>query len=445
MYGLVLEGGGGKGSYQVGAFKALNELGLEVGAVAGTSVGALNGAMYVQGDSEKAYELWYNVDPSSIFNLSKDELDAFSSIGKNQGLNRAALNSVFKRARKIVSEKGLDVQPLINLVKETLDEDRIRKSPVEFGIVTVDLTGRKAVEIFKEEIPQGKLVDYIIASASFPAFKPAVIDGKTYIDGAFYNNLPIDLVNRKGFKDIIVIRTFGIGMKKKVDTSNLNIINIEPYDSLGPTLDFSRDRARSNMQMGYFDVLRSFRKLKGWRYYVEPMNDDAFFINYLAGMEEWKVSRLCELFGLENCNGKRVLFEHLVPKTADLLGLSSNYTYEDIAIGLMEKAADRISGKAAGIPGSGSAGSLGGIPGSGSAGGLTGGNGENTFGKVGLERFRIYTFNEFFDSLLKHYVYYNDDFIKEIPMFLRNKELISRLTRDRIISSIANLIFGAGS
>ena len=50
MIGLVLEGGGAKGSYQIGVCKALAELGLEVGGVAGTSIGALNGAMIVQGE-----------------------------------------------------------------------------------------------------------------------------------------------------------------------------------------------------------------------------------------------------------------------------------------------------------------------------------------------------------------------------------------------------------
>jgi NTE family protein len=403
MYGLVLEGGGGKGSYQVGACRALQELGKEVSAVAGTSVGALNGAMFVQNDIDKAYDLWYNLCPSNIFNLTGEELEAFSKIGAYQGINRQALNNVFKRARKIISDSGLDVQPLIRLVKGVLDEEKIRKSPIHFGIVTVDLTEKKAVEIYKEDIPEGRLVDYVIASASFPAFKPAVIDGKTYMDGGFYNNLPIDLVSRKGMRDIIVIRTFGIGLKKKIDTSGLNIINVEPYENLGPTLDFNPERARKNMQMGYFDVLKVFRKLKGRKYYIEPINDDGYFINYLAGMQDWKQAGLCELLGLENSSSKRMLFEHLVPRTADLLGLSGDYSYEDLAIGLMERVAD----------------------------------------SAGLDRFRIYTFREFLDAILENYVFFKDDFVKEIPAFLRNRDLISRLTRDRIIRSIANIVFGS--
>ena len=61
MYGLVLEGGGAKGAYHIGAYKAIKDMNIEIGGVAGTSVGALNGAAIAQDDFEKAYELWYNM------------------------------------------------------------------------------------------------------------------------------------------------------------------------------------------------------------------------------------------------------------------------------------------------------------------------------------------------------------------------------------------------
>lgn len=48
-YGLVLEGGGAKGAYQIGAWKALREAGVKLKGIAGTSVGALNGCPYLHG------------------------------------------------------------------------------------------------------------------------------------------------------------------------------------------------------------------------------------------------------------------------------------------------------------------------------------------------------------------------------------------------------------
>ena len=65
-YGLVLEGGGAKGAYQIGAWKALKEAGVKIRGVAGTSVGALNGALVCMGDVERAENLWKDISNSMV-------------------------------------------------------------------------------------------------------------------------------------------------------------------------------------------------------------------------------------------------------------------------------------------------------------------------------------------------------------------------------------------
>ena len=77
MYGLVLEGGGSRGSYEIGACKAICELGLEISYVAGTSVGALNGAMVVQGDVDRAYEIWHDINPGSVIKMTGNEMEHY--------------------------------------------------------------------------------------------------------------------------------------------------------------------------------------------------------------------------------------------------------------------------------------------------------------------------------------------------------------------------------
>ena len=72
MFGLVLEGGGAKGAYQIGAWKALRELGVKIKGVAGTSVGALNGAMIVQNDFDTAYEVWHNISFGKILKVDEE-------------------------------------------------------------------------------------------------------------------------------------------------------------------------------------------------------------------------------------------------------------------------------------------------------------------------------------------------------------------------------------
>ncbi len=100
---------------------------------------------------------------------------------------------------------------------ESIDEDKIRNSGKDFGIVTVSLSDLKPLEVYIEDIPQGgKLIEYLMASAYLPVFKrEKIIDGKIYIDGALYNNLPANLLVDKGYKNLIIVRTNGLGNIKK--------------------------------------------------------------------------------------------------------------------------------------------------------------------------------------------------------------------------------------
>lgn len=207
MYGLVLEGGGAKGSYHIGAYKAIIEEGIDIKGIAGTSVGALNGAMIVQDDFEKAYRIWHDISYSKIINASEEDLRRIKS-GK---LSKGDITLLIDSIRGFFIDKGLDITPLKNLLTELIDEDKIRNSGKDFGIVTVSLTDLKPLEIFIEDIPQGQLVEYLMASAYLPVFKTERIDGKRYIDGGVYNNLPINLLKDKGYENLIVVRTHGQG------------------------------------------------------------------------------------------------------------------------------------------------------------------------------------------------------------------------------------------
>ena len=238
MYGLVLEGGGCRGSYQAGACKALHEMGIRFSCVAGTSVGALNGAMIAQDDIDRMYDLWLDMNPSKVFRLTDEENRGLTCPASGQDLCKAEENT------KIIADRGLDISPLEKMIRENVDEKKLRESPIGFGIVTYDLSGRVPVEIYKEDIPGGQLADYLIASATFPGFKLKNIDGRFYIDGGIYNTLPINLVKDKGCRDIIVIRTFGYGRIRRIDTSGLNITEIKAVESLGPILDFNTERVR---------------------------------------------------------------------------------------------------------------------------------------------------------------------------------------------------------
>ena len=187
--GLVLAGGGSRGAYQIGVWQALRELDFQIQAVAGTSVGALNAAMVAQDDFEGALALWERLTTGDVL-ASGEEAGPFREV---KALAGGLLG-------------GGDATPLYQLARRVLDEEKIRRSPMDFGLVTVRFPDFKPEVLTEEEIPPGKLTDYVLASAAcFPTMKSYEIDGRQYIDGGYYNNLPIQIAYRQGARDIIAV------------------------------------------------------------------------------------------------------------------------------------------------------------------------------------------------------------------------------------------------
>ena len=85
-YGLVLAGGGVRGAYQIGVWKALKELKIKVSAVSGVSIGAVNGALFVQGSKTKAERLWNKIAIDDIILLPK-EMENDENLFKVKKLN----------------------------------------------------------------------------------------------------------------------------------------------------------------------------------------------------------------------------------------------------------------------------------------------------------------------------------------------------------------------
>jgi NTE family protein len=268
--------------------------------------------MIVQGEIDKAYDIWYNLNPEKIIRLTDTERKELKHIGEQE----KRLGAKLERLRKIILDRGLDITPLESLLKEVIDEEKIRNSSIEFGIVTYDLTSRKPVEVYKEDIPHGKLIDYLVASSSLPVFKLKTIDDKIYLDGGIYNVLPVNLVQQKGCRDVVVVRTYTpFGRIRKFNDKGLNIINIGPAESLGPVLDFSTARARKNLLLGYFDAKKVVYNLRGKRYYIEPSKRaEDFFIDYFINLDDASIKSVCELFGIENTMAKEHYLSILYPK-----------------------------------------------------------------------------------------------------------------------------------
>lgn len=270
MRGLALEGGGAKGAYQAGAIKAFNKRGIKFDGVAGTSIGAINAAFYVSGNFDLMYKLWSTADSKKMFGYDTKTLDAL----KNGNITKDLLLKGFGAINKIIKNGGLDTSNIRRILKENVKEDRLRRSPIDYGLVTFNITDFKPVEITKKDIPEGKLVDYIMASAYLPFFKfEKIIDDKFYLDGGVYANCPVDLFIKKGYKEIYAVKAWEGSKVRYTHKNGIKVTVIGSKEKLGSIMDFSPHTVKRKMNLGYYDTLKVLDKLDGKKYYFKRYNE----------------------------------------------------------------------------------------------------------------------------------------------------------------------------
>lgn len=265
-YAIVLEGGGAKGAYEIGVWQALEEAGVKFNAVAGTSVGALNGALMLMGEPAQAVRLWENVKFSQVFEADDVQLKKLYD-GKLRELD---IKSLLRDFAEVIREGGLDMQPLRELLQTYLDEEKIRNSGKKLFLVTYSLTDKKELDMDADELEEGKLCDMLLASAYLPLFRREKLDGKSYLDGSVGNILPLNCLLERGYRDIIVIRIYGVGIEKKIKIPpDANIYTIAPREKLGGILQFDGEQSKKDMRLGYFDGKRMLYGLAGEKYYID--------------------------------------------------------------------------------------------------------------------------------------------------------------------------------
>ncbi|MEI3183257.1 MAG: patatin-like phospholipase family protein [Lachnospiraceae bacterium] len=340
-YGIVLEGGGARGSYQIGAWKALREAGIKIRGIAGASVGALNGALICMDDLEKAEEIWENIRYSQVIDVDDDVIETV----KKLDLKSLDLVKVAEDAKKILKDKGLDITPLKNLIESVVDEDKIRSSDRELYLTTYSVTDRELLVLNAKDIPDGEIGDMLLASAYFPAFRNDKLGGKRYLDGGGWNNVPINILLEHDYKDILVIRIYGLGYDSERTTEipeDVHVTHIAPRQDLGGILEFDRTRARKNMTLGYYDAKRVLYGLEGrWYYLYAPESDVYYFERFLTEIEEFT---RCGLLPMpeqipEELSGYRIYTEQVFPFLAQRMKLKKNWTYKELYLSFLEDTA----------------------------------------------------------------------------------------------------------
>lgn len=340
-YGIVLEGGGARGSYQIGAWKALREAGVKIRGIAGASVGSLNGALMCMDDLEKAEYIWENISYSRIMDVDDDVIESVRKLD----LKAVNLRQAAEDAKRVLREKGFDITPLKELIEGVVDEQKIRSSERELYITTYSVTDRQLLTLDARDIPDGEIGDMLLASAYFPAFKNEKLKGKRYMDGGSLNNVPIDVLLDHGYQDIIVIRIYGLGFdsEKIVEIpDDVNVWRVAPRQDLGGILEFDRKLAKKNITLGYYDAKRLLYGLQGRWYYLDAPHSEAYYFDKMMTEIQmfrsyWPVLEKDEI--PENLQGYRVYTEWLFPIMAEEMELKPGWTYKELYLGVLEHVA----------------------------------------------------------------------------------------------------------
>lgn len=251
MRALVLSGGGAKGAYQVGVWKALRKLNIDIDIITGTSIGAVNGLFIMQNKYVVLKNLWTKKDISNYFGKEYKDLSAPKEAIKIYGNN-------------IIERKGINTDEFTKLIKKSININKVYSSKIKYGLITMNLDSLKPTIITKDKTSKDELIDYAIASASaFPVLNIKKIKDKKYVDGGYYDNLPINLAIDMGADEVIAVDLEAVGLKRKIKNEDIPVTMIKPQIDLGDFIVFNKSLNKRNIRLGYNDTMKMYKKLEG--------------------------------------------------------------------------------------------------------------------------------------------------------------------------------------
>ena len=231
--GLVLSGGGAKGLAHVGVIKVLEEAGIRIDYVGGTSAGAMVGALYASGYNAheldsilRSYDylkLIQNPNSRKLYSFYQKENSEKYTLSLPIKKGKIGLPVALSRGQNMLNE-------LSNLTKHVHQITDFKKLPIPFYCVATNLENGKPVVLEKGFLPQA-----IRASGAFPSvFEPVIIDGNYLVDGGIVNNFPVDIMHNKDIDIIIGVDVQG-KLEKKEDLDSaikvvMQIVSFQIYN-----------------------------------------------------------------------------------------------------------------------------------------------------------------------------------------------------------------------
>lgn len=256
--GLAFSGGGARGAYQIGAAKALQELGVldRIQVYSGTSIGAVNAAFVATMPLEQILHLWTSISPQDI----KKTESWFERLRTEKW--HIADHGLFEISHlKEVLQNNLDLQAVKQkTVFVTLSES----GPVDSGLFGLFKTSyshyvkgdSKVVYSLLSNQDDQDIVPLLLASCSIPIVFPAVAMGnKQYYDGGVYDNLPVEPLIRSGCDKVILVHLQLLEFLDKSRFPDVPIFELRHKGTLGGILHFEKNHAQAIYELGYRDMM----------------------------------------------------------------------------------------------------------------------------------------------------------------------------------------------
>ncbi|MDM9631285.1 patatin-like phospholipase family protein [Robiginitalea aurantiaca] len=231
--GLVLSGGGAKGMAHIGALKIIEEAGIRIDYIGGTSMGAIVGALYASGYSAAQLDSLFRSNDFSV--LIQDQLPRTAKpFYEKEAAARYALSLPFNNFKVSIPAALSGGQNIYNELVEALyhvkDVSDFNELPIPFFCIATDVeTGEEIM------LDQGYLPEAIMASGTFPSlFMPAEVDGRILIDGGVLNNYPVDRVRAMGAELIIGVDVqHGLRGREELNSATEVLLQINNYRTVG--------------------------------------------------------------------------------------------------------------------------------------------------------------------------------------------------------------------
>ncbi len=221
--GLVLSGGGAKGLAHIGALKMIEESGVKIDYIAGTSMGAIIGGLYASGYNAKQLDSIFN--KTNFTKLIRDDLPREAkTFYEREEAEKYAFSFPFDNFNITIPtgiSKGQNIYNLLAQLTQHVETNDFSQLKTPFFCVATNIeTGQEVI------LDQGNLAQAISASGAIPTlFRPVEINGQLLTDGGVVNNYPVNKLKLKGMDYIIGVDVQDSLFSREKLKSGLDIMN----------------------------------------------------------------------------------------------------------------------------------------------------------------------------------------------------------------------------